>query len=216
MKKLLVTGANGFIGKNLISALTGFKVFPFDKEHDRDYLYSVLKDVDFIFHLAANIKGDYGSNYDLTELIIRKLEEYDNKPTIIFASTIQEGTEYSKMKRKEEKILENYNNAYIYRLPNVFGQWCRPNYNNVVATFIHNVLTGKGLTINDPDKVVSLVYIDDLVREFQRVMNSNKIYGYFLEVKPVYEITVGKLAEVIQSFDIDETLFKKLYKTYQS
>ena len=214
MKKILITGSNGFIGKNLLSAISGFNVSLYDRENDRNYLYDVLKDVDFVFHLAANIKGDFESNIELTDFIIETLTE-DNFIPIVFASTIQEGTEYSKMKREEERILEDYGNVYIYRLSNVFGRWCRPNYNNVVATFIHNVHTGQELRIDDPDKIVSLVYIDDVIREFQRVVNNPGLTGVY-EVKPVYNITVGKLAEVIQSFNIDENLFRKLYKTYQS
>ena len=210
--KILITGANGFIGKNLLFALKNHQTILFDKEYDRDYLRHVLDTVDFVFHFAAGIKEGFEENIELTQFIADNL-----RCPILFTSSIQAETEYGKNKRKQEEIIAKCNRKYIYRLSNVFGRWCRPNYNNVVATFIYSVQTGQELMINDPNREVSLVYIDDVVSEFKSVLNGEfRSQTKFLEVTPIYGITVGKLAEVIKSFNINQELLQKLIQTYNA
>lgn len=208
---VLITGANGFIGKHLINALTEDQLILFDKENDQEFLLNALVSADFVFHLAAGIKEGFEENLKLTQFIVDNLS-----CPILFASSIQTESEYGKNKRQQEDIIRKYEGEkYIYRLSNVFGKWCRPNYNNVVATFIYNVQNGKELIINDPEKEVSLVYIDDVIEEFHKVFN-----GYvqpnreFYEVEPIYKIKVGDLANLIRSYKVDEDLRDKIYKTY--
>jgi len=210
--KVLVTGSNGFIGKNLLCALHGVQVIPFDREHDMDYLKNALDNTDFVYHLAANIKERLDDNLGWTEFIVNNLQ-----CPILFASSIQTDTEYGENKRLQENIINGYRGRkYIYRLSNVFGRWCRPNYNSAVATFIYNVHNGQELTINDPAKEINLVYIDDVTREFKKILYQPPPEKDFHIVEPIYTITVGKLAEVIKSFNIDQNLIIKLLKTYNA
>ena len=223
MKKLLITGANGFIGKNLLFALQDYKCLLFDKEYSYEYLDTVLKDVDFIFHLASGIKEGYTT--DLTEHILCKLDEYGHYPPIVFTSSVLAlgDTDHGRYKRREEKLLEYYKgHVYLYRLPNVFGRWARPEYNSAVATFMFNTLYGLPLKINDPIKEVQLVDIEDVVYEFKllfwgRIDRPSKEY---LSVNPVYLSTVGELAEIISTFEdttyYGDELAGKLYNAYIS
>lgn len=209
--KVLITGSNGFIGKHLVYSLRGHQLILYDKENDWEYLYTALKNCNFVFHLAAGIKDGFEENIRLTQFIVDNLQ-----CPILFASSIQTESEYGKNKRQQEDIIRTYKgDKCIYRLPNVFGKWCRPNYNNVVATFIYNVQNDKELVINDPDKEVSLVYIDDVIEEFHEVFEGYRQPNWeFYEVEPIYKIKVIDLANLIKSFKVDEKLRTKLYKTY--
>lgn len=210
--RILITGSNGFIGRHLWYALKDHELIAFDREHSYDYLRDVLQNVDFIFHLAAEIKSNFQSNIELTKFIIDNVKDY---PPIIFTSTTQTGTEYAHNKAEVEKLLADYPRKYIYRLSNVFGRWAKPDHNSAVATFIFNVKHGKELTINDPDKVLRLIYIDDLINEFVRLPYHN-VNSQYRNFERVYEITVGELAEVIKTFKINPELHKKLFDTFNS
>lgn len=227
MKKLLITGANGFIGKNLLFALQDYKVLLFDKEYTYEYLDIVLKDVDFIFHLASGIKEGFST--DLTQFIISSLDKHKNYPPILYTSSIKADTdtEHGRYKRLEEELLKYYKGTvYLYRLANVFGRWARPEYNSVVATFLFNDSYGLPLKINEPSKELSLVYINDVVNEFRNLMEGSidRPDKEYLSVYPVYKTTVGQLANTINGFgnyyancknmDIDKNLMSKLFETY--
>lgn len=205
----LVTGSNGFIGKNLLAAIQG--AVPYDREHGLDYLRTVLKKADVIYHLGASVKDGYKENLELLRFI---LDNVSGTPAIVLASSVQttKMSEYGKNRLDMEKMLEDYERAYIYRLPNIFGRWCRPNYNNVVATFCYGQKYGLGMTIDDPEAKVQLVYIDDLVKEF--IAAPDKKPGRHA-VQPMYQVTVGELAEIIKTFRHDPQFVSRLYKTFQ-
>lgn len=228
MKKLLITGANGFIGKNLLFALQDYKVLLFDKDYTYEYLDTVLGDVDFIFHLASGIKDGYDTT--LSQFIISALDRHDNYPPVIYTSSIlaTSDTPHGRYKRLEEELWKWYKgHVYIYRLANVFGRWAKPEYNSVVSTFLFNQLYGLDFRIDEATHDLSLVYIDDVVSEFRNVMEGTveRTPREYLSVHPVYKITVGQLSNAIQGLDdfygncrdtdIDHELLNKLYQTYQ-
>ncbi len=187
MKKVLITGAKGFIGKNLVATLKLIKdidVKTFDIEDNDETLETYLKEVDFIFHLAGinRPKSDEEftvGNVGLTQKIINKLEELNKNTPILITSSIQAelNNAYGISKKQAEESLIEYSKknsakTYIFRLPNVFGKWCRPNYNSVVATFCSNIANSLEITINDESKELELVYIDDVVKEFISAMEA--------------------------------------------
>lgn len=210
--KVLITGSNGFIGKHLVYSLRGHQLILYDKENDWEYLYTALKNCNFVFHLAAGIKDGFEENIRLTQFIVDNLQ-----CPILFASSIQTESEYGKNKRQQEDIIREYKgDKCIYRLPNVFGKWCRPHYNNVVATFIYDVQNNKELTINDPEKEVSLVYVDDVIREFNSVLSNFHSITEFRDVNPVFKIKVGELAVVIRNLKDNGRLLMRLFETYNA
>lgn len=242
--KILVTGANGFVGKNLIATLKTMKehqVYSYDVENTIDDLKQYTKDCDFVFHLAGvnrptNPKEFYEGNSGFTEVLCRLLKEQNNTSPILISSSIQasKDNDYGKSKKEGEDFLlnhglENNSKVYIYRLANLFGKWCRPNYNSVTATWCNNVANGKDIQINDPSVELPLCYIDDVVDEFICAMEGHPtvfVDGIY-QVQPVHTITLEKLADIIQSFRKSrETLQvplqekgsieKKLYSTYLS
>jgi UDP-2-acetamido-2,6-beta-L-arabino-hexul-4-ose reductase len=217
MKKILITGSNGFIGKNLITHLkekNNIEVIPFDKESSIDVIRDNLGSLDFIFHLAGvnrpkENKEFYSGNQGLTETICEWIRKVDRKIPILFTSSIQAelDNDYGKSKKAAEESLkllkkEKDNPVFIYRLPNVFGKWCRPNYNSVVATFCYNISHSLPIQINDPDKELNLVYVDDIITEFLQVLYldnyfDNKIY---YEVTNSYKISLQEIADLLHSF----------------
>jgi UDP-2-acetamido-2,6-beta-L-arabino-hexul-4-ose reductase len=243
MKTVLVTGAKGFIGKNLIVGLQevdDINIKSFDKEEDLDTLKKFIQESDFIFHLAGvnrteSVEEFEKVNTGLTKDIINLLEEMNKKIPIAITSSIQAELDnpYGKSKKMAEDELIKYskqNNVpvYIYRLPNVFGKWSRPNYNSVVSTFCYNISHNLDIDILDPMKELELVYIDDVVSEFVSLLakEERNLRKYFYNIKKVFKISVGKLAEKIyQIRDIRKTLIvpdlsddftKFLHATYLS
>lgn len=221
-KKLsvLVTGANGFIGRNLVTKLReekNFVVSTFQRENHPDQLRSLLKDCQFVIHLAgenrpSHASGFTKSNIALTQLLFNGVEqEYlknNRKIKIIFTSSTQalQETDYGKSKLKSEQILEGLSKKYaipvsIYRLPGVFGKWCRPNYNSVVATFCYNISRNIPIKISDPEKPLRLVYIDDVVEKFVSELKVKSNVEFSGEVTPQYQIKLGSLVEKIESFN---------------
>ncbi len=240
--KVLVTGANGFIGKNLVAELKNRNIhdlFLATRDTSDQEWNNYLKECDFIFHLAGenrpkDTKAFYVGNRDLTNTIINKLKSFGRKTDIVFASSIQaeKNNDYGKSKKASEDIIYKYasesgSKAYVYRLCNVFGKWSKPNYNTVVATFCTNISHGKEIIINDTEALIKLVYIDDVVSEFINVFeNKAKQINVHKNVEPIYSITVGELSKILYAFkesrndlfapDFSKEIVKKLYSTYLS
>ena len=236
--RVLVTGANGFIGKNLCFQLEneGHEVLRYDLRNTIEDLSAMIEQIDFIFHLAGinrpqRVEEFYEGNSDLTKAIIEIIEEKNRRIPILLSSSIQAALEndYGKSKfQAEEHVYEygvrNTTQCYIYRLANVFGKWSRPNYNTVVATFCHKIAHGESIEISDPGREVSFVYIDDVVSAFISCLQLPSFEEKYLEAKPIYTITLQKLADLIYSYKkardnfqiirADDAFSKKLYSTY--
>jgi UDP-2-acetamido-2,6-beta-L-arabino-hexul-4-ose reductase len=179
MKTILITGAAGFVGRNLIEGLRrkeGLTLLPFDVDSPAETLDAALRTADVIVHLAGvnrpqNVGEFETGNAGFTDELCGKLEEWGRNPKIIFSSSIQASLDnpYGESKRLAEDRLASYAkrqgaDVVIFRFTNIFGKWCRPNYNSVVATFCHNVAHDLPLTISDPSRELELVHIDDVVR----------------------------------------------------
>lgn len=238
--RVLVTGANGFVGKNLMVHLReqGIEALPFTHDMHIDDLPALLSDVDFVFHLAGvNRPKDQAEfaegNAGLTEQLCKLIKASGKKIPVLYTSSIQAALDnpYGVSKLAAENALialekDTQSPVYIYRLPNVFGKWSRPNYNSAVATFCHNIANDLPIQVNDPSAVINLVYVDDVVRDFLRVLQEQPAGVVWPEVKPVYQITVGDLAEQIRSFKasrdsmltepVGAGLTRALYSTYLS
>ncbi len=240
--KILVTGARGFVGKNLVWELknSGFNdVYEYDADTEAALLGRFTEDCEFVFHLAgvnrANNNDEfYKGNRDFTRKLIDSLIRNNNRSPVLHTSSIkaEEDSEYGKSKKAGEDELYRYGEEYgvkalIYRLPNLFGKWCRPNYNSVVATFCHNIAHGLPIEIHDAEKVIPLVYIDDLLEEFMRALGGNATKdGRYCRVPVSYRVSLGRLAELLYGFkegrqslmvpDVSDGFIKKLYSTYTS
>lgn len=243
MKKVLVTGSNGFIGKNLIEGLRrreDVEINTFDIEDDLASLAKHLKDADIVFHLAGVNRPEKAEEFEtgnvgLTRTIIDILEGLGRSVPIVFSSSIQATLDnpYGISKKKAEDILIEYSRknrtrVYIYRFPNVFGKWCRPNYNSAVATFCHNIAHGLDIAISDVNNEIELVYIDDVVDEFLDILSqkgADKSKNYH-KIKRTFKITLGELAEKIHQLkdvrktlvvpDLSDDFMKCLHATYLS
>lgn len=213
--RVLVTGANGFIGKNLISQLAeqGIPFSTFVKGDSFDELKNKIESCSFIVHLAGinrpkNNKEFIEGNVDLTKKITEIINSSELKMPIIFSSSSQVGNQnnYAQSKKRAEGSLLklnkfNGNHIYNFRLPNVFGKWSKPNYNSVVATFCHNVVNNVPIEVHDKNSIVNLVYVDDVVRTFIEIITSKRIVKKDeYKVSPQYTITVGDLADKIKAF----------------
>lgn len=239
--KVLITGSDGFIAKNLIeylSRIDNIELFLFQKEKIIKDLEKYIEEVDFIFHLAGvnrpkNSNEYYKGNIELTELIINLIEKNNKKIPILFSSSIQvgNGSDYAKSKEKAEKIIKEYSkknqvNCFIYRLPNVFGKWARPNYNSVIVTWCYNIARDLEIYVDDKNKKLKLVYIDDVVYYFsEKLFRSNNNYLY-CEVNPIYEKTLGEILDLLYEFKksrkslliprVGQSFERILYATYLS
>ena len=238
---ILITGAGGFIGKNLCAHLKaeGFTdLLIFDRQSDPAILDQYAAACDFVFHLAGvnRPSGDEGfeENHRFTRALLDSLKKGKKNPPVLMSSSVQAQLDnpYGLSKQKAEEAVLQYGldtgaDKHIFRLPGVFGKWCRPNYNSVVATFCHNVARGLPIRVDDTGATLSLVYIDDVLRAFTSVLRgeTQRREGFY-EVKPVYSMTVGKLRDTILSFrdarqnlflpDMGDPLTRKLYSTYVS
>lgn len=243
IRTVLVTGSKGFIGKNLLVSLRrrdNLNIREFDLENTPQQMKSILKEADFIYHLAGvNRPKDerefHEVNTGLTRKIVDILKQQKKKTPIVFPSSIQAdlNNPYGISKKEAEDVLIEYSKAtgariYLFRLPNVFGKWCRPNYNSVVATFCHNIARDLDIRIDNENKQIELVYIDDVIRNFVELLDKNDIDrgSYYYDVDETFRITVGELAKKIYELrDIRKTLIvpdladritRYLYATYLS
>lgn len=238
--KILLTGSKGFIGKNLISHLKedeSIEILTFDSCDNFSKIEDNIEDIDFIFHFAAVIKSKndeefYLGNSNLTKKIVDLIK--DKNIPLLFTSTIHSGenTCYGKTKQiAEEYIINNLNKSkyYVFRLHNVFGKWCKPNYNSVVSTFCYNISHDLEINIYDPNIMVPLIYIDDVVEEFLNIMKGGspmEIDGNYCFINPRYNVTLEYISSLLYQFkkltnynyvpNIEDEFVKKLYLTYVS
>lgn len=239
--KVLITGANGFVGKNLAVHLNERKdieVLGFSRNDDPLCLADKVAQVDFIFHLAGvnrpkDVSEFKAGNIDLTRLLADAIVASGRKIPLIYTSSTQAEQEnaYGLSKLGAEEVLielaaSHGSVVHLFRLPNVFGKWSRPNYNSAVATFCHNIARSLPIQINDPSAKITLVYIDDLVRKFVSVMDGQVADAPFVDVEPQYQITVGELSDTLLAFresrktlitePVGKGLTRALYSTYLS
>ncbi|MEG2859396.1 MAG: NAD-dependent epimerase/dehydratase family protein [Clostridia bacterium] len=236
--KVLITGANGFIGRNLRLLIdypmSGTQLLSCDVQTTADELRAYSAQCDFVVHLAGvNRPKDerefQRGNADFTETLVEALERAGNLAPVLMTSSIQATLDnpYGRSKLAAEACLEAHARrtgapALIYRLPNVFGKGCRPNYNSVVATFCADVARDLPITIDNPETALRLVYIDDVVAEILRAIDGNGRGA----VEPVAQVTLGRLAEMLRGFresrstlevpELSDPFTKKLYATYLS
>lgn len=250
---ILITGAKGFIGKNLIVELYNIRegrargyrltsdltLFEYDLDTDPALLDGYCKEADFVFHLAGVNRPKEQSefmegNYGFTSVLLDSLKKHVNNCPVMLSSSIQAelNNPYGVSKKAGEDLLFEYGQetgaeVLIYRFPNVFGKWCRPNYNSGVATFCHNVAHGLPIQVNNRNVQMTLVYIDDVVKELIAALEDhpNK-EGNFCMVPTEHRITLGEIVDLIFSFkesrqslqvpDLSDVFTKKLYSTYLS
>ncbi len=241
---ILITGAKGFIGRNLLMELEqlagaeDYTLHPIDVDTAPEALEEGIRQADFVFHLAGvnrpqNPEEFATGNRDFTISLLERLEAA-KKPPVLLSSSIQAALDnpYGRSKLAAEEAVLSYSHrtgtaVYPYRLPNAFGKWSRPNYNSAVATFCSNLTRGLPITVNDPDVVLTLAYIDDIVAEFIRALNGHANRdGELCRVEPVHQIRLGDLADRLRSFgdmrnrldvpDQSDPLTRKLYATYLS
>lgn len=237
---ILVTGSNGFIGKNLIVHLNELdvNVLTYTRKNSIQDLSDLIKKSNFIVHLAGenrpkNEKDFNIVNVQLTKLICESIRSTGKHVPIILASSTQAALDnsYGKSKLEAELILKKLENdtgnpIYIYRLPGVFGKWCKPNYNSVIATFCHNFSKNLSIQVHDSSSELSLVYIDDVVQEFVKIIQGKQGNKNEISIQPEYKIKVGDLATQIELFKesrksliserVGAGLVRKLYATYIS
>lgn len=239
--RILVTGAKGFIGRNLVAELKNRKdndIFEYDADTDPALLNEYCKQAEFVYHLAGvNRPVDQSEymvgNYGFTKALLDTLKQNDPCP-VMFSSSIQAeiSNDYGNSKKAGEDLVFQYaaetsTRAYIYRLPNIFGKWCRPNYNSVVATFCHNIAHGLPVTVHDPKVRMKLAYIDDVIQELINAsIGKEQHNGEFCEIPVTYTISLGEMVDIIYSFqksrtdlsvpDMSDPFVKKLYSTYTS
>lgn len=253
--KILVTGAKGFIGKNLIATLNNIRtgkdktrdlsddmlIYEYDTDSDSRLLDAYCSECDFVFHLAGVNRPKEESefmegNFGFTSLLLDTLKKHQNQCPVMISSSIQAALDnpYGRSKKAGEDLLFAYGKetgaaVYVYRFSNVFGKWCRPNYNSVIATFCHNIAHDLPIQVNDREAVLELVYIDDLVEELLGALKGQAHmdedgYGF---VPTVHTVSLGEIVELLYSFRrcreelwvpnmTEGGLEKKLYATYLS
>ena len=251
---ILVTGAKGFVGKNLVSQLHNIqlgkaknypisgeeiKVFEYDIDSDPLELDAFCKQADFVFNLAGvnrpkDLTEFMKGNFGFASTLLDTLKKYNNTCPVMISSSIQAELDnpYGESKRAGENLLFAYAKetgakVLVYRFPNLFGKWCRPNYNSAVATFCNNIANDLPIQVNDPSVVMRLAYIDDVVDELiAALVGQEHREGDFCVVPTVHTITLGEIVDLLYSFkempknlevpDLGKPFTKKLYSTYLS
>lgn len=255
---ILVTGAKGFAGRNLVANLRNIKegknrtrpdisigeIYEYDIDSTAEELREYCSRADFVFHLAGINRpkdaSEFSGNYGILGAVLDTLKECKNTCPVMLSSSVQAtlegrfaGSEYGKSKLEAENILFAYGRetgarALVYRLPNLFGKWCRPNYNSAVATFCNNIAKDLPITVNDPSVELELLYIDDFVEEMLNALESKDTKnGDFCAFSVTHRVTLGEIVELLEAFRAqsqtlvmpeipDNSFAKKLYSTYLS
>ena len=269
--KILVTGANGFVGRNLVANLQNIQegkntthpalhideIFSYDVDTPPELLDSFCQRADFVFHFAGSNRPAQNSefmevNAGLTQLLLNTLKKYGNVCPVMLSSSVQaslsgkySGSEYGKSKLSAEKLVfayheETHADVFVYRLPNLFGKWCKPNYNSVIATFCHNYAHQLPIQVNNPDTLIEFLYIDDLIEEMYLLLEGHAKHcnydditpipcdnGMFCYVPTTHQVTLKEIVSLLDSFQQqpktlmmpeipDNSFAKKLYSTYLS
>ncbi|MEE1021091.1 MAG: capsular polysaccharide biosynthesis protein CapF [Bacteroidales bacterium] len=252
--KVLVTGAKGFVGKNLVAQLNNIKdgkarcygelkidaVYGYDIDSTIEELDAFCKDCDFVFNLAGvnrpqNQEEFMQGNFGFASTLLDTLKKHGNKCPVMISSSTQAALDnpYGESKRAGEQLMFSYAEetgakVLVYRFPNLFGKWCRPNYNSAVATFCNNIANDLPIQVNDPKVVLNLVYIDDLVDEMIAALKGEEHRKeQFCEVPIVHSVALGEIVEMLYKFkeqpqslivpEIPNNSFiKKLYSTFLS
>ena len=252
--KILVTGAGGFVGKNLVEALKNIRdgkdkthgdltvseIYCYDIESTADELEYACENADFVFNLAGINRPEkeedfMKGNCSFAENLLETLKKYNNKAPVMVSSSIQAALDnpYGRSKKAGEELVFSYGKengvkTLVYRFPNLFGKWCRPNYNSAVATFCNNIANDLPITVNDPSYMMTLCYIDDVVDELINALSGKESRdGEYCKVKTEHKITLGEITELLYTFrkqpeslvvpEIpDDSFAKKLYSTYLS
>lgn len=252
--KVLVTGARGFVGRNLCAQLRNIaqgkvkahklsevelEIFAYDVDTDPELLEYYCQEADFVFNLAGvnrpkDVEEFMEGNFGFASKLLNTLKRYNNKCPVLLSSSIQAELDnlYGQSKRAGEDLFFDYSRetgakVLVYRFPNLFGKWCRPNYNSVVATFCYNIAHDLPIQINDPDVLLNLVYIDDLVDELIAALTGQEHRdGRFCYVPTVHEVKLGCVAELLNEYkasrvnlsipNFADSFSKKLYSTYLS
>ncbi len=250
---ILVTGAKGFVGENLCAALKNIRdgkdktraitigdIYEYDIDSPETVLDGYCKSADFVFHLAGVNRPETEAefmegNFGFTSKLLDLLKKYDSNAPIMISSSIQASLDnpYGKSKKAGEDLIFEYGKALgvktlVYRFPNLFGKWCRPNYNSAVATFCHNIAHDLPITVNDSSYQMTLCYIDDVVASLLDALSGNEYRdGDFCKVQAEHKITLGEIVDLLYSFKdgrkakqipdmTDGSFSKKLYATYLS
>ena len=267
---ILVTGAKGFVGKNLCSALKNIRdlkdkthknltiseVFEYDLDSTQDELEKYCSEANFVFNLAGvnrpqNQEDFMKGNFGFASKLLNTLKKYSNKCPVMISSSIQATCigrydgEYGRSKKAGEELIFNYGletgaKVLVYRFPNLFGKWCKPNYNSAVATFCYNTANDLPITVTDPNILLELLYIDDLVDEMILALQNEEHHCYFdgittvidkngkyCAVPKTHKVTLGEIVNLLELFknqpnnlvipEIPNNSFsKKLYSTYLS
>lgn len=251
--RILVTGAKGFVGKNLCAALRNIRdskdmtfgkleideIFEFDVDSNQILLDDFCRKADFVFNLAGINKTNEQSefmtgNFGFAGLLINALQKHQNCCPVMISSSIHAELKnpYGESKKAGEELMFRYSHesgakVLVYRFPNLFGKWCKPNYNSAVVTFCHNIANDLPITISNRDNQLSLVYIDDLINEMIAALNGHEHReGKYCYVPEVYNVTLGEVVDQLYSFkggaktlevpNMSNLFTKKLYATYLS
>ena len=268
--RILVTGANGFVGKNLVAALKNIKdgkdrthpnlnieeIYTYDIDSSAELLEEACKNADFVFNLAGvnrpqNTEEFMQGNFGFASTLLDTLKKYNNTCPVVLSSSIQATLvgrydgDYGRSKKAGEDLFFEYAEktgakVLVYRFPNLFGKWCRPNYNSAVATFCNNIANDLEITVNDPSVQLELLYIDDLIDEMLLAIEGKEHHcefdgidtvlcdnGKYCAAPITHKVTLGEIVELLESFkNQSQTLLmpeipynsfaKKLYSTYLS
>lgn len=244
--KILITGANGFIGKNLIARLKKELpeciIYSADKDTTNEELEMYTKDCDFVYNFAAvhrpKDEKEFGEvNYTYFDNLLAMLKQHNNKSPVLYTSSIQatNGSEYGNSKLSAEAALKAYGEetgarAIVYRLTNTFGRWATPHHHSVVATFCDNLVHGRPIEVSDRDHVMNFYYIDDVIDDFMEQLNGKKTPDrdgvYRLKEEKIYSVKLGELADMLQDIShkvkqkseisFNKEIEKLLYETYIS